>query len=259
MTSIANISEAYSLSECRSGRARVSRLVLTGWAATPSASAGLKAWSDDGRVWIAITGTDFSVRRRPPGLYVSTDEVCSGTISGGKVTLAADNTSGISGSADVDNGTPGTNPDEDATLDAVIGYADENDLARVDRLASSLLVSGTYPGGGSGTRFESLLLESKRKLDKWILAQAEGELRYDEWGRPLLAHIVRTGDFARCQALIAMHIATLARGDEFSDRALAYLDLAREEFKNISIQFDYERDGIADQNLRSGMVKLYRG
>lgn len=259
MTSMANISEAYSLSDCRSGRARVSRLVLTGWAATPTASAGLKAWSDDGRMWIVIAGTDFSVRRRGPGVYAGTDEVCSGTISGGKVALAADNTSGITGSADVDNGTPGTNPDEDATLDVVVGYADENDLLRVERNAISLLNSGVYPSGGSATRFEALLIDAKRKLDKWILAQAEGEIRYDEWGRPLLAHIVRTGDFARCQALIAMHMATLGRGEEFADRAVRYLELAREEFKGISIQFDYERDGKADQNLRSGMIKLYRG
>lgn len=259
MTSFANITEPYSISDCRTGRARLSRLALSGWGASPTASAGLKAWSDNGRMWAIVNGSDFSLWRRPPGQAVSTDEVCSGTISSGKVTMLADNTSGITGTADVDNGTPGTNPDQDATLDVVVGYADENDLKRVERQVASLLDSSTYPGGASSTRFESLLLEAKGKLDQWILSQTEGELRYDEWGRPLLAHIVRTGDFARCQALLAVHMATLSRGEEFADRALRYLELAREEFKTTSIQFDYERDGRADQNLQAGFIKLYRG
>jgi hypothetical protein len=195
-------------------------------------------------------------------VYAGTDEVCSGTISGGKVTLSADNASGITGSADVDNGTPGTNPDEDATLDVVLSYADENDLVRMDRNITSLLVSGVYPSGGASTRFEALLAEAKRMLDRWLLSRVAGNVRYDEWGRALLGHLVNTGDFARCHALLALHIATLARGVMGADAAEAaarYLDLAEAEFKRLPLRFDYERDAVTDRIIAASHVRLVRG
>lgn len=261
MATFGNITEDYSISEARSGTIRVSRLVLTGWGAAPTSSVGVKTWSDQGRMWGVFTAStnDLSLRRRGPGMYVSGDEVCSGTVSAGKVTLAADNTSGISGTADIDAGVPGTNPTADALFDVIVSYADENDLIRAGRLATSLLNSGAYPSGASNTRFEVLLIDAKRKLDQWILARHSGEVRYDDYGRPLLAHIVRPGDLARCQALIAIHMGYLGRGREFMQEAEQFLALAREEFKSLTIQFDYDRDGVADYNVRGGVVKVYRG
>lgn len=259
MASFANKAETFNISDCRTGRARVSRLALAGLFTSASQ---LATWTDAGRLWIDITGTDFSVRRRGPGVYAGTDEVCSGTISGGKVTLAADNTSGITGTADVDNGTPGTNPDDDATLDVVVSYADENDLLRVDRNITSLLVSSVYPSGAASSRFEALLIESRQMLDRWIQAKCEGELRYDEWGRPLLAHLIQIGDLARCHALLAAHIAALGRGVLGEQAALAaqtYMDAARQEFKNLTLRFDYERDGSPDARIMGSTIKLYRG
>lgn len=258
MAEAANITETYSLTDCRTGKARVSRLVFTGLNAAAST---LATWTDSGRLWIAITGSDFSVRRRGPGVYAGTDEVCSGTISGGKVTLTADNSSGIAGTADVDNGTPGTNPTEDSTLDVVVSYADENDLLRVDRNITSLLVSSVYPSGAASSRFEVLLNESKRMLDRWLLNRVQGRVRYDEWGRPLLGHLVRTGDFARCHALLAAHLAAMGRGilgQQGVDMAAAYGAAAEQEFKRLTLDFDFERDGVTNESMQAAYTRLVR-
>lgn len=263
MATGANIAELHSISAARTGRIRVSRLVLTGWAsAVPSASAGFKSWSDDGRLWGVYTSStaDFSLYRRSTA--GSGDKVCSGTVSAGKVTLSQANSSGHSGSADVDNGTPGTNPDSDATFDVVVCYADENDLLRIDRQADKYLASGLYPGGASGTRFESLLSESKRMLDRWLVERLGTGLLADEWGRPLLANLVRTGDFARCHALLALHVAALGRGVLGADAvqmAQAYMDLARQEFKGLTLQLDAGRDTVADAYQFGWVSRLIRG
>lgn len=263
MATGANTAELHCISAARTGRIRVSRLALTGWAnAVPSASAGFKSWSDDGRLWGVYTSStgDFSLYRRPTA--GSSDKVCSGTVASGKVTLAQANSSGHSGSADVDNGTPGTNPDGDATFDVVVCYADENDLLKIDRNVDKLLASGVFPGGSAGTRFEALLAESKRMLDRWLLERLGNGLPADEWGRPLLANLVRTGDYARCHALLALHCATLGRGVLGAEAALlaqTYMDLARGEFKGLTLQIDAGRDTVADSNHLGWAARLIRG
>ena len=263
MATGANISEDYSISDARTGSIRVSRLVLSGHGAAPSASAGLKAWSDHGRLWGVFTyasansGNLSLLRRTADG---GTDEVCSGTVANGKVELAADNTSGISGTADVDDGTPGTNPSADATFDVVVSYdCDEIDLFEELDAAESLLESGTWQG--AGTRFEKLLNKAKRKLDQWIIASHLPRIRLDEYGRYLLAHLVNISDLTRCQALLAAHMATLGRAgfiDQAIDRAAFYLEAARDEFKTFTPVFDYERDGQPDNRALPGVIRLER-
>lgn len=259
MTTGANITETHSISEARTGTIRVSRLVLTGWAnAVPSASAGFKSFSDEGRLWGVYTSSsgDFSLYRRSTAL--SGDKVCSGTVSAGKVTLAQANSSGHSGSADVDNGTPGTNPDADATMDVVVSYADENDLLRVDRQMDKYLASGLYPGGSSGTRFESLLGEAKRLCDRWLTSNFAGRMRYDVYGRPLLAHIVRLGDVARLHALLAVYLAYSGRGEGMDEAVARRFAEAQEELRRLPVQFDYERDVTADTPSRANVVQIVR-
>lgn len=268
MASAADINEPYSISDARTGSIRVSRLVLSGLAATPSATAGFKAWSDQGRMWgvftyVSANSGDFSLRRRGPGLYAATDEVCSGTVADGKVTLAADNTSGITGTADVDDGTPGTNPQADATFDVIVGYADENDLAAGMAQAAKMLNSSAYPGGGASTRFERLLLDSKGMLDDWLETNYHDVLRYDAYGRPMLCDIVRPGKLARCQALIALHMWNLHRAGMQPESPAALLaeqmlESARFVFKNTPVAFDYGRDLSVDRREQGNVVKVRR-
>lgn len=253
-------SEVYSISEPRTGDVRVSRLVLTGWGADPSSSAGIKTWSDRGRMWCVFTAStnDFSILRRTAD--GGTDEVCSGTVSNGKVTLTADNTSGISGSADVDNGTPGTNPTEDSTLDIVVTYdCDENDVASELGQVQSLLSSGAWEG--EGTRLEAVLNKAKRMIDKRLISTYLTRLRLDDWGRYLLAHITNTSDLSRCQALYTAHLALLNRTQFVENQAelsAYYLDLAEKEFKTFTPIFDYERDLDPDDRRTAGVVQLHR-
>ena len=264
MATGANIDEEYSISDARSGSIRVSRLVLTGWGATPSASAGLKAWSDRGRVWGVFTYSsansgDFSLRRRGPGLYAATDEICSGTVADGKVTLTADNTSGITGTADVDDGTPGTNPQADATFDVILSYnCDENDIAVALDGASSFLDSNSKYQGQL-TRFERLLLDSKRKVDQWLFKAYENRMRYDAYGRPMLAHVVSQGALSRCQALMAAYQAQLSRIGliEIPSSVKQILTAAEAEFNDAHVAFDWERDLAADSQDR-GVNRVLR-
>jgi hypothetical protein len=250
--------EIYSLSDARTGAILVSRLVLTGWG---TAASTLATWTDKGRLWGVFDSAtnDFSLRRRPPGVYAGTDEVCSGTVSGGKVTLSADNSSGITGSADVDDGTPGTNPTEDSTFDVIVSYADENDLIVALDGASSFLDSNSKYQA-QDVRFERLLKDAKRKLDSWLFKAYEHRLRYDDYGRPLLAHISNVGDLARCHALIAAYMAQLSRAGQdevFRTHALSLLKDAEREFEETHILFDYERDRSTDaQDL--GVNRVHR-
>lgn len=260
MATGANISEDYSISDARSGAIRVSRLALTGWGAAPTSSAGIKAWSDGGRMWGVFTAStnDFSLYRRSTA--GSGDKVCSGTVSNGKVTLSAANTSGITGRADVDNGTPGTNPTEDSTFDVVASYdCDEINLFEELDAAESLLESGTWQG--AGTRFEKLLNKAKRKLDQWIISNHLTRVRTDGYGRYMLAHLVNLGDLTRCQALLAAYMATLGRAgfvDQAIDRSAFYLEQAQEEFRHFTPIFDYDRDLTPDDKGVPGVIRLGR-
>lgn len=263
MATGANIREDYDISESRSGSIRVSRLVLTGWGAAPSASAGLKAWSDQGRMWGVFTAStnDFSLRRRGPGIYAGTDEICSGTVTNGKVTLAADNTSGISGTCDVDNGTPGTNPTDDSTFDVVISYCDENDLKTYFTQVTSLLDSnGKWEG--QLARFERLLIDAKRILNNWIIRDMRGRMEghLDTYGRWPLANIVEPANLLDAQALIACHIAEMNRGPIDPSRvgASQYMKDAERAYKAAPIVFDWERDLVPDERNYSGSIRIYR-
>lgn len=259
MTTGANISEVHSISDARTGVIRVSRLALTGWAnAAPTSSVGFKAWSDEGRVWGVYTSSsaDLSFYRRSTAGV--SDKVCSGTVASGKVTLAQANSSGISGTCDVDNGTPGTNPEGDATFDVVISYADESDLVRADRNANSHLASGLYPGGATGTRWESILAEAKMSIDADLLRMFELRLKYDDYGRPLLAHLVRIGDLARAHAHRVMQKAAANRGRAFYEEADYHERQVKQELARLTVQFDYERDGSPDAQSNANVVQLFR-
>lgn len=255
-----SISEDYSISDARTGVVRVSRLRLTGWGDAPSATKGLMTFSDQGRLWFKYTSasTLLEVFRRPSML--SGDLVANDTaVASGKATLVEGISSGISGTLDIDNGTPGTNPTGDATLDVVVSYGDEDELEQELQGVASMLTAGKW--GGEDIRFEALLKRAKRKLDRWIVQNYEVRLRQDDYGRIVLAHIVNQTDFARCHALIAAHMAVSGRSgfvEAAQDKAAQYLNLAQEEFKNINPVFDYERDLQPDNRAQPGVMPIWR-
>lgn len=254
-------SEDYSISDARTGSIRLSRLVLTGWGAAPTSSVGLFTWSDQGRMWGVYTASsaDLSFYRRSTA--GSADKVCSGTVSSGTVTLAQANSSGISGTADVDNGTPGTNPTEDSTFDVVVSYCDERELFTAHDAIESYLESGSWQG--EGTRFEALLIKAKRILDQWMVNQHNSLLVIDKWQRYMLAHIVNQQDIARTQALVACHLAIMGRSgfiDGADLKAETYMNLARQAFKAFTPAIDYQRNMSRDYRVQyPGSIIARRG
>lgn len=261
MATGANLGETYSISEPRTGSARVSRIVLTGHGAAPSAAAGLRTFSDDGRLWGRYTNSStlLELFRRPTMLSGDRVAYTSAVVSGGKATLVQDNSSGISGTCDIDNGTPGTNPTADSTFDLIVSYADEQDIFDELDAAESLLVAGKWQG--RGTRFEALLDKAKKELDAWIVHTFAPRLKLDDWGRWRLANLVNQRDLARIHALIACHMAVTGRSgfaDGALDKAAFYLDLARQSFKTFNPVFDYERDLTPNDRAVPGVITVRR-
>lgn len=260
MTTGANIRETVSISTARSGTMRLARINLTGWGdiAVPPA---LEQFSDHGRLWVQFDQATPDLRLYRRSTMLSGDLVASGTPSAGLCTLTEDNSSGISGTLEVDNGTPGTLPTADATMDIIISYASEYDILSIQAQAEQLLDTTTSDWQGQGNRFERLLDEAKVKLDRWIIKEYNLKLCRDDWGRWALAHIVNQFDLKRTQALIALHIATLNRAGVDPDRmdqANNFLALAKDEFRDISIEFDNERDLQPDATTRAGVVRIVR-
>lgn len=256
----ANISEDYSISDARTGVVRVSRLRLTGWGDAPTASAGLLSFSDQGRLWFKYTlaTTLLEVFRRSTmlaGDLVANDAA----VADGKATLVEQSSSGLTGTLDIDNGTPGTNPAVDATLDAVVSYCDEKELATVLDGLDGYLKSGKW--NGEDVRFEALLKRAKRKVDKWIVENHDPRMRVDTWGRVTTAHLVNQMDFARCQALVAASFATEQRSgfvEGNQDTADRLLTKAADEFADINPVWDYERDLSPDNRTVPGLTTVRR-
>lgn len=249
MSTGATIRERYSVSIPRTGSARLSRIALTGW----GADGALAAFTDNGRLWVRYThtGTLVEMFRRPS--MASADLVCSGTVSSGVVALSEANSSGITGTADIE-------ATADSTLDIVLSYASEYDLRTVQQQIAQLL-DDNNKWQGEGVRFERLLVDAKRYIDNWIIKEHFSKLKRDSWGRWALGHVVNTYDLARSHALVAVHIATLARAGiqpERHDQAMNFLDLAKSDFNGVSLEFDNERDLSPDDRTRAGVVRIER-
>jgi len=262
MTTGANIRETVSISTPRTGSMRLARIALTGWgdAATPPT---LETFSDHGRLWVKYTTATATLEMFRRSTMLSGDRVAytSTAAADGLAVLVEDNSSGISGTCEVDNGTPGTLPTADVTMDIIISYASEYDLRSIQAQVAQLLDSTTSDWQAQGNRFERLLNEAKIIVDRWIIKEQLGKLCKDTWSRLALAHIVNQYDLRRTQALVALHIATLNRAGVDPDRmdqANNFLALAKNEFRDISLVFDNERDLSPDDATRAGVVRIVR-
>ncbi|MCA8940765.1 MAG: hypothetical protein KDB07_13185, partial [Planctomycetes bacterium] len=122
------------------GSALLRNITLTGW------SADIDNKTQGGKLFWKVTTGDVLE------LYAEdsrTTRVSYGSISSNAVTLAQDNSSGLSGAAYVDY-TSG----QESTGVIVLSYADEGDLNKIMQ-ASSGFQDGSSNWVGGGTRFET--------------------------------------------------------------------------------------------------------
>lgn len=175
---MSSYTETHPTSGPTSGDLVVSRLVLTGWGQT------LHTWSTDGVIFWNLASAVLSGYRRknPAGGYTSTDRVCYGTVSSGLVTLAQDNSSGISGSATV-AGTSGE-------AHSQIAFADETDVREIVANLASALSSSQWEGGA---RFEKASNATMRDLCEHIRGRLARKVARNAAGRIEITDLARPG------------------------------------------------------------------
>jgi hypothetical protein len=245
----------------RSGDVVIKDLALTGWGAYASDTPALRTWADSGRMWGRITAADEFELFRDDALG-SSDRVCNGTISGGAVTLAQDNTSGISGSVNIPSHTSG----DIHLFDVVVSYADESDLLTVyPQVDKELDDNNKFEGQAS--RFEWLFRDVKRTmLDPFIWARIKDEVGTDKLGRPRLGYLSDPRQLSRVHALLCAarlverRISTLGQGQfETIEGAKNLRKQAIEEFNNLPLGVDSNRDDILDGIAKPGSIVIRRG
>ena len=155
--------EYYSISRPLTGDAKIKNLALTGWGNAPTKmELGRIYWKSDTSNVLQLYTTELN-------RDADASEIAFGSISGELVTLAAANSSGISGTATVVH-TAGTA----ATGNIQVTYAVEDDIeSEVANLSSLLDGSSLWEGVA---RFEKPLRESKLELDQMLIAKLHDQL-----------------------------------------------------------------------------------
>ncbi len=245
---MALLDDPYTISPPRTGDAVISRLVLTGW------SNSLQTWSEDGRLyWTVSTGNVLSLYRHPD--KGSGDRVCYGTVSSELVTLAQDNSSGISGTARVVH-TSGT----EATGEIIVSYATEQDLEAVLHSATSFLSSSNWAGQ---TRFEEAFRSAKRELDRWLPSKLANSGALKQGTNELdLSIVSKPRQLAEVHAnltawKVLQRMASLdAEEREIADR---FFKEAKRIFADVRLDVDYTKDNVVDAAPQGGFISLIRG
>jgi len=201
----------------------ITGLVLAGWSAT------LPTWTTNGKVWWRLAAGVLTVYRNDG--TEATDRLCSGSVVDGKATLAALNTSGITGVAMVPNGIP------DSHGPAIVSYANETHLNSVSAQLSGFLATGNkWPTASGGNRFEEAFDQARQELEGWVQRQGAGQ-RAPRWmGRVDLTRLADPWQLAVIHALLTADVlqsrsATLnPAGREEAD---AYRRRAKDRFQNM--------------------------
>lgn len=260
MPQAVNIAEDYSIGSPTSGDLVLTRLVLTGWGAVTTAVPALETWTDRGRLWAVFTQSsgDLSFYRR--STLLSGDKVCSGTASSGLVTLSQANTSGVSGTCEVTNGTLGTLPTVDGKCSVIVSYAHENDL--IDRYAAvASYLDSNSKWYGQNARFEAILRSAKRELDEIIATRLGGRLKPDASGRRNLAIISDPRQLAPVHALYTLGMIERHRSGMNPGRmevAQQWFRDAIDLLKRTEIALDYESDAFVDTSASVSSGYLVR-
>lgn len=244
---MALLDEPYTISPPRTGDARISRLVLTGW------SAGFAAWTEDGRAyWDVVSNvlTMWTTELRTG----ATTRLCSGTISSGVVTLAALNSSGISGTARVTHTV-------DSIGDVIISYASEQDLSSLCHSSSSLLSSSAWAGV---THFEEAFRLGKGELDRWLPAKIDNVAVRTATGEYDLSVVAKPRQLAETHGLLTLafifdRMASITMDTMHFEMVDRYRKRAREVFNTVRLDINYDEDEAVDARGGGGSVQLVRG
>lgn len=257
MAHTVNVAEDYSI-RTLTGDAELSSLVLTGWGAITSQVTALYTYTNRGRMWWNYTASSgaVTVSNKQGGTSYLT-----GTASAGLVTLSQANSSGLSGTLIINNGTPGTNPAQNSTGDFILSYADENDLVDVMAGVASYLDSNSK-WQGQLARFEAILKRAKRELDEHIFQKLAGSARRDARGRRVLADIADPRQLASVHANYTAMMIEQYRGN----RQPVFLESAREYERRwhnllgaMTLELDHEADGQVDAAVNMTSTRLVLG
>lgn len=244
------------------GDLKLAKLTLAGWGAAAST---VRTKTDGGRLWGRITtGNVFELWSTPTFTDATKRVAYSGTIAAaGAITFAQDNTSGISGTANVEY-TLG----EEQLFDVVVTYASEEDVLMLYKGARSELdTDGKLDGLDAG--LESLLKKTKRKLDSmlWFRYGPEGDeealLEADAMGRRDLSAIVAPRQLAETHAMMVVaelyqRRAAVEPESNFARMATDFARRAKQEFDILTVAFDLERDKEIDHEQGDGSYSLDR-
>lgn len=251
MSSYANVSTDYSIGRPITGDMVLSDLALTGWGAVTANVPSLFTWTNRGRLWAVFTAStgDLSLYRHPAA--ASGDKVCGGTVTSGAVTLSAANTSGITGTAKVTNGTAGTNPEQDSTGTVVISYAHELDLADAYGIGLDNELDGSSKYRGRDTRFEAVLKTAKRDIDAKLREYLAPNLPSSTSRLPDLSAISdpRQDNLVRAHAMIGAAIICELRGPldpAFYNMGKDLRRRAYEVLQSRKVMLDSDADSVID-------------
>lgn len=252
-----DISEGYALRTI-TGDAVLRRLVLSGWGATASA---LATYTDKGRLWWRFTQSSGLFEFFRNSNLASGHRVAYATITSGvSAAFTADNSSGFSGSCELDNGTAGSNPAQNSTGDVIVSYASENDLKNAMRGSPNYLDANSK-WEAQDVRFEALLRESKAELDEIIAGRLAGRLDRDTMGRRALCAIASPRQLARVHALYTVYMMERYRVGNKSERREAAEFWKQEALGLLAathIALDAEGDDEIDSENDVSAIRLER-
>lgn len=250
----------------KTGDAVIDRLVLTGWGTVTSNVTSLFTWTDNGRLWwsyVASTGVITFYRRN--STTIATDAVCTGTVGAtGLVTLAAANTSGITGTAEVTDGdfTAGAlvRATQDSTGDVIVSYCDENDLIDAAQGVANVLDSGSKYFGQL-VRFEALLLRQRQSFDGYVARKLADLATRDDRDEIVLCDLKNPRQLAQsfatyCVAeLMEIRAGVDAQRIEAAERKR---QRAMDLLGSITFALDYDGERVNQAEVNSSRGKVYR-
>lgn len=247
----------------RTGDAVLDRLVLTGWGTVTSDVTSLFTWTDGGRLWwtyVASTRVLTFYRRKTA---LSGDAVCSVTITtaGIGASIAASNSSGITGSCEMTNGDYSgalVSPTQDSTGDCIICYCDENDL-RDAAIGVNGVLDTNSKWYGQLVRWEALLLRSMSDFGNYVQQRIETKVGRDFNNKPRLADIMEPRQLAKSYATYI--VAELMEHRQGTDPVrIAATESKRARAMNLlnslDIALDLGADRVADATANMSSARL---
>ena len=232
--------DIYTVSGPRTGDAIIKDLELSGWDANYNNL-------EQGRLYWRVNTSDELELFKDEG-YASADLVCSGPITAGDtVTLAENNSSGISGSARVGH-TDGI----ESTGEVIVSYASELDMLQYQKcIVDYLDDNGQFNGED---RFENPLKRAKLHLDKQIRNKLDPWFRRKGSFEVDMSAIAKPRQLSEIHALYALYLIFFmvnAGDEELSKFAEKYKTMSGSLLDLTILDLDQENDDIINSCVSS--------